>query len=92
METVTLLGPVETISKSRLILVKIEKQKIIPKIGSKVVDVNGQEVGRIIDIIGSVDKPYAVVKPSSYTILSLIEKSAVLFYRSINYRKSTKRR
>lgn len=81
MKTFGLLGSVTLISRSRLILVKIEKTDAIPEIGSKVLDATGFEIGRVVDIIGPISKPYAVVKPKSYAILSSIKPSTVLFYR-----------
>lgn len=81
------LGPVESISRSRLILVRIDRPDIVPEIGSRVVDANGFEIGKIVDIIGPITKPYAVVKPNSYSVLSIIKPSTILFSRSIKREK-----
>lgn len=91
MKNVSSLGPVDIITKAKLILVRIEKPDKVPTIGSKVLDVNGVEVGKIVDIIGPVNKPYAVVKPSSYAVLSTIKQSTVLFYKSIREKRFPRR-
>lgn len=90
MKSYNLLGSVEVITKTRLILIRIERSSIIPEIGNKVLDANGSEVGKIIDIIGPIDKPYAVVKPTSYAVLSMIKPSTVLFYRIVKQRRTAK--
>lgn len=90
MKPYGLLGPVEIITKTKLILVKIEKPDFVPGIGNKVLDSNGIEVGRIIDIIGSIDKPFAVVKPASYAVLSAIKPSTVLFYRIVKQKRTSR--
>uniref|UniRef100_A0A7C2VH28 RNA-binding protein n=1 Tax=Ignisphaera aggregans TaxID=334771 RepID=A0A7C2VH28_9CREN len=81
MKTFGLLGVVNTITKTKLILVKINRKDEVPRIGSKVLDANGIEIGKIIDVIGPVDDPYAVVKPLTFAVLSSIKPSTALFYR-----------
>ena len=49
------------------LLVKLTTKRP-PRIGSKVVDSGGKVVGRVIDIIGNVTSPYALVKPASEDI------------------------
>jgi len=82
LRTFDSLGPVEIITKSKLILVKLEAGRDIPDIGSIVTDASGNHVGKIMDIIGPVNRAYAVIKPRSYAILSSIKTSTILFYRS----------
>lgn len=91
MRSSGLLGSVESITRSRLILVKIEKKDVVPSIGSKVIDANGAEIGWIMDIIGRVDQSYAVVKPLSYSVLSFVKPSTVLFYKSTKHTKRPRR-
>lgn len=90
MKSYGLLGPVEIVTKTRLVLVRIEKTDVVPEIGSKVLDANGSEIGRIIDVIGPTNKPYAVVRPTSYAVLSTIKPSTVLFYRVIRQKRATR--
>ncbi|MEM1646384.1 MAG: hypothetical protein QXL96_11115 [Ignisphaera sp.] len=91
MKNVCLLGSVDIITKAKLILVRIEKPENVPIVGSKVVDANGVEVGKIVDVIGPISKPYAVVKPVSYAVLSLIKPSTVLFYRTVKEKKYSRK-
>ncbi|MEM0371284.1 MAG: hypothetical protein QXG46_01565 [Ignisphaera sp.] len=81
MRTFSSLGPVEIVTKSKLILVKLDSSRNIPEIGSIVTDANGNYIGKIMDIIGPIDRAYAVIKPRSYAMLSSIKTSTVLFYR-----------
>lgn len=45
------------------LIIKITNHRV-PRLGSKVVDSRGRLVGTVVDIIGSVKSPYAVVKPA----------------------------
>jgi len=86
-----LLGSVYTITRNKLIIVKIGKPEAIPAIGSKVLDASGIEIGRIVDVIGPVNDPFAVVKPNSYSVLSTIKQSTTLFYRVVKQKKYVKK-
>ncbi|MCX8185094.1 MAG: Gar1/Naf1 family protein [Sulfolobales archaeon] len=44
------------------LLVKLSSLKH-PKLGSKILNSSGEVVGVLVDVIGSVRSPYAVVKP-----------------------------
>ena len=57
-----LLGRVETVTKAGYATVKIEDPNISVKLGLRVVDASGSEVGRRVDVIGRVEEPYAVVR------------------------------
>lgn len=48
------------------LIVKMYSPKI-PKLGSRVTDSRGRYVGIVVDIIGSIKSPYAVVKPKRKT-------------------------
>lgn len=61
------LGTLERISQGTG-LVAIEADPI-PDIGDRVVDETLTEVGRVVDVIGPVDAPYAVVDPTEDTDL-----------------------
>jgi RNA-binding protein len=91
VKTFGLLGTVHIITRDKLIIVRIGKPESIPGIGSKVLDANGFEVGRVIDIIGPINNPFAVVKPLSYSVLSSIKPSTVLFYRVVKRKSAAKK-
>ena len=55
------LGRVLSVTPSQSLVVKTEK---IPKIGSPVVDESLKVVGKVIDLIGPVSSPYAVIRPT----------------------------
>lgn len=57
-----LLGRVVARTKSGYIVVAIHDPAMRVKIGGKVVDGTGSLVGVVADVIGNVEKPYAVVK------------------------------
>ncbi len=57
------LGRIARAVKKDLALVKIENSKNIPKIGEKVYGPDLGVLGKILDIIGRVEEPFAVVKP-----------------------------
>lgn len=46
------------------LIVRMEPLRRPPKLGVKVVDKTGKEVGVLADIIGPVEKPFAVIKPA----------------------------
>lgn len=60
---------------------KIEDPNRIPKINDQVFDVNNEFVGTVVDIIGPVSSPFAVLKPVNPQNLSLLKTSAPLFYK-----------
>jgi len=85
--TLKVLGPITHITKSGLIITRIEDYKNIPPIGSFVFDANGEKIGILVDIIGPITNPYAVVRVERKAILPSIKPSMVLFYR---YKKEKK--
>jgi len=81
------LGPITNITKSGLIITRIEDYRNIPRIGSFVFDANGEKIGVLIDIIGPINNPYAVIRVEHKAILPSLKPSMVLFYR---YKKEKK--
>jgi len=71
------VGRVRALTPSKNIIVKTEK---VPKIGSEVVDENLKVVGKVFDIIGPVNAPYAVVKPTVSEPAKLVNKPVYLFF------------
>ncbi len=45
------------------LIARMEPLKKVPRLGVKVVDKSGREIGVLADIIGPVDGPFAVIKP-----------------------------
>ena len=60
-----LLGEVHAHSRTGHIVVRVADPNMRLRLGLRVVNSNGVEVGRLADIIGNVEQPYAVVKPLS---------------------------
>jgi len=81
------LGSITNITKSGLIIARIEDYKNIPRIGSFVIDANGEKIGVLIDIIGPINSPYAVIRIEHKAILPSLKPSMVLFYK---YKKEKK--
>ncbi|MCS7119022.1 MAG: hypothetical protein RMH75_01675 [Archaeoglobaceae archaeon] len=63
MRKLILLGKPKKVSKSGLLLVSISPTNL-PRIGERVVTRKLEEVGTVVDIIGPIVSPYALVKPS----------------------------
>lgn len=77
------LGSVFTITKNKLVIVKLRDPKRLPPINAEVLDANRNLIGHVVDVIGPVEAPYAVVKPLRPSLLSLTSVSMVLFYRAL---------
>ncbi len=75
------LGSVLHITPSRLIVVKISKPNEVPPLHCEVIDANNELIGHVIDVIGPVEAPFAVIKPVKLSALSFVKPSTVLFYR-----------
>jgi len=64
MQMLRELGTVIVVTRSGLGIVKVSNPKRIPpKLYVNVVDGHGNVLGKLIDIIGNVNQPYAVIKP-----------------------------
>ena len=85
------LGPVIHVTPSRLIIVRLSNPTELPPLRCEVIDANNELIGHIIDIIGPVASPYAVVKPAKLSILSFVKPSTVLFYRYHKIGKTQRR-
>ena len=59
-----MLGRVYVVSRTGHIVAELADPGLRVRLGAKVVDASGRIVGRLADLIGSVERPYAVVKPS----------------------------
>ncbi|MDK2796443.1 MAG: RNA-binding protein [Archaeoglobaceae archaeon] len=62
MTSLVALGKPEKMSKSGMLLVRIQPTNL-PKIGDKVVTRKMEHVGVVYDIIGPIISPYVLIKP-----------------------------
>jgi len=62
MTNLVALGKPEKVSKSGMLLVRIQPNNL-PKIGEKVVTRKMEYVGIVYDIIGPIISPYVLIKP-----------------------------
>lgn len=76
-------------TKTGFLVVQI-RTKTIPPIGSSVITRRMKKIGRILDIIGPVSEPYAVVKLTREIDESIL--STPLYYKSYKPRRKTMRR
>lgn len=58
-----MLGKPEKVAKSGLLLIPVSPTNI-PKIGERVVTRKLEDVGVVVDIIGPINSPYALVRPN----------------------------
>lgn len=63
MTNLVALGKPEKLSKSGMLLVRIQPTNL-PKIGEKVVTRKMEQVGVVYDIIGPIISPYVLIKPN----------------------------
>ncbi|MCE4601478.1 MAG: hypothetical protein F7C38_08010 [Desulfurococcales archaeon] len=85
-----LLGSVAAVTRSGYIIVEINNPNMRIKIGGRVEDGKGVEIGKIIDLIGNIEKPYAVIKPAKET--SIPSKGDQVYMILQRRRKGGKRR
>ncbi|MCI4436359.1 MAG: hypothetical protein JHC33_06055 [Ignisphaera sp.] len=79
------------ITKSKYIVVKLVKAEDLPPLGVEIVDANNEVIGRLVDIIGPVTQPYAIVRPLKPSVVSFIKPSMFLFYKILKVKKGAKR-
>jgi RNA-binding protein len=66
------LGEVMHLSKSGRIIVRLQKDIKQIKSGQLLVDANGKRIGKVIEVIGPVNAPYASVAPFTDRIKKII--------------------
>jgi len=69
------IGKASSVTPSNSIIIKTENP---PKIGCEVADENLTIVGKVLDIIGPVSSPYAVIKPNVKNPSTLLNKPLYL--------------
>jgi len=74
------LGTVLHVTRNGYIVVALEDKDHIPSLNVNVYDERRRKLGTLLDIIGPVEEPYAVVKPSDKSILNEVARGAVLYY------------
>ncbi len=57
-----LLGKVISVTKMGYAVTRITDPNLRVRLGSRVIDDKGKEIGKLIDIIGNVNRPYAVIR------------------------------
>jgi len=86
-----LIGEIENVSYNGLWLIRSDAA---PKIGSTVFNQQKKKVGRIVNVIGPVSRPYILVRPVgtvSENQLQIIGEK-VYIMNDVNSRKKSKRR
>ncbi len=86
------LGSVLHVTPSKLIIVRLSDPNNIPPLNVEILNASGEKVGVLVDIIGPIESPYAVVKPTSPIALSVAKPSTVLFYRVRSQPKKARRK
>ncbi|HEX5892386.1 MAG TPA: Gar1/Naf1 family protein [Nitrososphaeraceae archaeon] len=66
------LGEVMHLSKSGRLIVRLQKDSKQIKSGQLLVDANGKRIGKVIEVIGPVNAPYASVAPLTDRIKKII--------------------
>ena len=74
------LGTVLHTTRNGYIVVVLEDKDHIPSLNVNVYDERRRKLGILLDIIGPIEEPYAVVKPSNKSILEEVAQGAVLYY------------
>jgi len=87
------IGEIVHLAKSGRLIVKIEKNINHNLIGQSLIDDNGSKVGKIIELIGPINSPFASVIPtlnSRYPFGGAVYKSLSPNYRFNSSKKETK--
>ena len=67
------LGEILHLAKSGQVIVKLSSQASDKKAtGLTVVDINGRQIGKILEIFGPVGSPYASVQPSRQKLTGIV--------------------
>lgn len=85
------LGEVVRVVKNQYIVVKLDDPDRIPMLGVKVYDEFRRLIGKLLDIIGPVTSPYAVVKAADKTIAEYVKPGLVAYYIAPRPRREKKR-
>ncbi len=75
-----MLGKVLHSTKSGYIVVELRDPKRIPRLGVPVYTSDRRRIGVLLDIIGPVERPYAVVKPDKDEYIKAVEEGQNLYY------------
>jgi len=87
MQMLKELGTVIALTRSGLGIVKVSNPKRIPpKLYINVVDVHGNVLGKLIDIIGNINQPYAVIKPQRGRSI-LVGQTVFISHKSLSKKR-----
>ena len=73
------LGRVHRKAKTGYLVVRVEDPGKRYRLGLKVVMEGGKEVGRLVDLIGNINSPYALVKLSNKELAEEVPDESVLY-------------
>jgi RNA-binding protein len=69
------VGEVMHLAKSGRLIVRLQDQGRYIKSGELLIDSNGKRIGKVIEVIGPVNAPYASVAPSTDRVKKIIGTS-----------------
>ena len=75
------------ITRNGYIVVALEDKDRIPSLNTNVYDERRRKLGTLLDIIGPIEEPYAIVKPSDKSMLKEVVRGTVLYYEEPRPRK-----
>ncbi len=75
------LGVVLHATPNGYLVATIEDPERLPPLGVQVFDEERKPVGQLLDVIGPVKQPYAVVKPASREMLKSVKPGTALYYQ-----------
>jgi len=84
------LGRVLHMTRNGYIIVRLEKAESLPPLNTPVYREGARRVGTLLDIIGPVTQPYAVVKPDRAGIE--VKEGEELYYRRPEPKRRARRR
>ncbi len=74
------LGEIVVKTRDKLLIVKSKLRDPRRIVGAIVYDRDLRRIGKVVDVIGRIDKPYVVVKPDNKDIVDYIEPGPVYYY------------
>ncbi len=75
------LGTVLHVTPNGYIVVTVDDPERLPPLGVKVYSGDRRELGQLLDVIGPVKQPYAVVRPASRELLKVVKEGDAIYYR-----------
>ncbi len=91
MQGLRRLGTVLHATRNGYIVATIEEPERLPPLGVPVYDEDRKQIGQLLDIIGPVKQPYAVVKPATRELLKTVKPGQILYYQPPRPRRRRKK-